>query len=204
MAVLRLASDLAKLAERDADIAREWRRLGTPKARSRPPGFAALLRIIVGQQVSAKAAAAMWRKLEAALERVEAERVADATLDDLRALGLSRQKAGYALGLARDVVEGRLDIAALARLDEDMAIAELTRVKGIGRWSADIYLLFALRRGDVFPAGDLALQIAFQRLKRLRRRPDADRLRRLVAPWSPQRGAGAVFLWHFYANPPLE
>jgi DNA-3-methyladenine glycosylase II len=122
---------------------------------------------------------------------------------ELRGLGLSRQKAAYAGGLARDVLDGRIDVEAVALLEDDAAIAALTRIKGIGAWSAEVYLLFALRRADVFPAGDLALQIAYQRLKRLRRRPDPERLRRLVRPWSPQRGAGAHFLWHLYANPPL-
>ena len=85
----------------------------------------------------------------------------------------------------------------------EAALAELVTLKGIGAWSAEVYLLFAMQRADVFPAGDLALQVAFQRLKGLRQRPPADRLRRLVEPWRPHRGAGAHFLWHLYANPPL-
>ena len=122
----------------------------------------------------------------------------------LRALGLSRQKAAFALALAGDLVERRLDLDGLAALDDEPAIAELTKVKGIGRWSAEIYLLFCLQRPDVWPAGDLALQVAMQRLKRLRQRPSPDRLIKLAKPWRPHRGAAAHLLWHYYAKAPMD
>jgi DNA-3-methyladenine glycosylase II len=201
---LRIASDLQALAARDPDIAVELGRLGVPASRRRPPGFPTLLRIILGQQVSTRAAAAMWTKLETALGGAVTPAAICGSDDDLlRACGFSRQKMVYARGLARDVVEERLDLARVARLRDAAAIAALTRVKGIGAWSAEIYLLFALQRADVFPAGDLALQIAFQRLKRLDQRPDAGGLRVATESWRPHRGAAAHLLWHAYANPPL-
>lgn len=195
---------LGKLARSDEHVARALARVGPPPPRSRPPGFPALLRTIVGQQVSAKAAMAMWRRIEEAIVPLAPERVARMSAAELRALGLSRQKVGYALGLADDLVSGRVDLARVHRLPDDEAVSELVKIKGIGRWSAEVYLLFALGRPDVFPSGDLALQAAFQRLKGLRRRPESDRLVKLVEPWRPYRGAGAHFLWHFYAAPPMD
>jgi len=195
---------LRKLAQNDQHVARALARVGPPPPRSRPPGFPALLRTIVGQQISAKAAMAMWRRIEEAIVPLAPEGVVTMTAEQLRALGLSPQKIGYALGLANDLVSGRIDLASVHQLPDEEAVNELVKIKGIGRWSAEIYLLFALGRSDVFPSGDLALQTAFQRLKGLRRRPKPDRLVTLVEPWRPYRGAGAHFLWHFYAAPPMD
>jgi DNA-3-methyladenine glycosylase II len=204
MARLHLSRDLEALAARDRDVACELARIGMPARRERPPGFATLLRIILGQQVSIHAAAAMWSRLEAALGgTVEPALVAAADDALLRGCGFSRQKMGYARALAADIGDGRIDLARVARLPDAAAIEALTTLKGIGTWSAEIYLLFALRRADAFPAGDLALQVAFQRLKRLRHKPDAARLRAATEAWRPHRGAAAHLLWHSYANPPL-
>lgn len=196
-------ASLKLLAARDPDIAAALAVIGPPPPRDRPPGFGSLLRAIVGQQISAAAAAALWTRLAAAIDPLTPVAVAALELDALRALGLSRQKALYARGLALDVLEGRVDLDGLSALDDEAAIAHLVQIKGIGRWSAEIYLLFALGRTDIWPSGDLALAIAMQRLKRLRRRPDPKRLVRLAEPWRPHRGAAAHFLWHYYANPPM-
>jgi DNA-3-methyladenine glycosylase II len=198
-----LTRSLKALATRDPVLAAALATIGPPPERTRPPGFATLVRIIVGQQVSSKAAASLWARLEAAIDPVTPERLAMLSPEDLRALGLSRQKAAYALGLAEAVASGALDLARVHAADDEAAIAELITVKGIGRWSAEIYLLFALGRPDVFPSGDLALAIAAQRLKKLRRRPDPKRLAKLAEAWRPHRGAAAHFLWHYYANPPV-
>lgn len=195
---------LQRLAARDDDIKAALAAIGPPPPRNRSPGFESLLRTIVGQQISAAAAASLWNKLAVAINPLTPEIIARHEIDALRALGLSRQKAQYARGLAADILDGRVDLMRLHALEDEAAIEHLTQVKGIGRWSAEIYLLFALGRPDVWPSGDLALAIAAQRLKRLKRRPDPKRLVRIAESWRPYRGAAAHFLWHFYAKaPPL-
>jgi DNA-3-methyladenine glycosylase II len=194
---------LKALAKRDPDIAAALKLIGLPPPRDRPPGFSSLLRAIVAQQISTPSAAALWARLAAAVDPIAPETIGPLELEALRALGFSRQKALYAQSLARDILEKRVDLELLPTLDDEAAIAHLVQLKGIGRWSAEVYLLFAHGRTDIFPAGDLALQVAMQRLKRLRRRPDPKRLIRLVEPWRPYRGAAAHFLWHYYKAAPI-
>lgn len=194
-----LAADLGALAARDADFAAALAQAGPPPPRERPPGFASLMRIIVGQQVSAAAANGIWTRLGAALPEIAAPHVAALDVAGLRACGFSRQKAAYALGLAEAVAGGRLSFAEIHALDDEAAIAALTALKGIGRWTAEIYLLFALRRRDIWPAGDLAVAVGMQKLKRLRKRPEPARLRALAEPWRPYRSAAALFMWHYYS-----
>ena len=173
-------------------------RVGYPPPRIREPGYATLLRTIVGQQVSVHAAAAVWRRLEEALGDVEDPgRLAAASDETLRAAGLSRQKIGYACSLAEEVASGRLDLAALPEDDEE-AIAALTRIKGIGRWSAEIYLLFAEGRPDIWPAGDLAVQVEVGRILGHAERPNEKLVRVLAEAWRPHRGAAAILAWHHY------
>jgi len=117
--------------------------------------------------------------------------------DGLREAGFSRQKSGYALSLAQLIVDGELDLENLPE-DDEAAIAELIKVKGIGRWSAEIYLLFAEGRPDVWPAGDLAVQVEIGRIMGLEGRPTEKALRELAEPWRPHRGAAAIFAWHHY------
>jgi DNA-3-methyladenine glycosylase II len=198
-----LRAMLDRLAAADPDLREGLDRLGYPLPRRREPGFATLLRIVLEQQVSTASAAALWRKLEDALAgEVTPDRFL--TLDDavLRAAGFSARKAEYARGLCAAVTSGALDLEALARLGDEAAAASLVRLRGLGRWSAEIYLLFALGRADVFPADDLAVQVAFQRLRGLGARPGAKELRLLAEPWRPYRGAAAVFLWHHYLAEP--
>ena len=173
-------------------------RIGYPKPRARPLGFVGFARAIVAQQVSVAAASGIWAKLEAGLGEIAPERVLEASDEALRAMGLSRQKALYVRGLAQAVVTGALRFEELHAADDEAAIAEITKLKGLGRWSAEIYLLFALRRPDIWPGNDLALQEAMRILKRLRARPDEKRLRKLGEAWRPHRSAGALFLWHVY------
>lgn len=192
----RLEAALAALAARDADVARALDRLGPPEPRVRSPGFATLLRIVVAQQLSTRAAAAIWARLERTLgpDCPPAAFLA-APEATLRAAGLSARKIAYGRGLARAVLDGRLPVAALVHLEDAEVVARITQLAGFGRWSAEIYLLFALGRVDAFPADDLGLQAGFQRLKGLAERPTARRLRALVEPWAPWRGAGALLLW---------
>lgn len=196
----KLREDLDALAAREPRLASALARTGYPEARIRPRGYTTLLRTIVGQQVSVAAAASMWRKLEAELgEDFTPACLLKRDFDTLRACGLSRQKQGYARSLCELVAAGELDFDALPADDEE-AIALLTRIKGIGRWSAEIYLLFAEGRRDIWPAGDLAVQEAVKRLLGLPERPAEKATRQLAADWSPQRGSMAIFTWHYYAQ----
>lgn len=173
-------------------------RVGYPPTRIRDRGHVTLMRTIVGQQVSVKAADAMWRKLTAVIgDPVDLSRLVAATDEELRAAGMSRQKSGYLRSLAEEVTSGRLDFDRLP-LDDEEAIAQLTRVKGIGRWSAEIYLLFAEGRPDIWPAGDLAVQIEVGRILGQETRPSEKLTRELAEAWRPYRGAAAIFAWHHY------
>jgi len=186
------------LAEREPAFARVVDKAGVPEPRSSEPGATTLLRTIVGQQVSVAAARSMWAKLEAAFGAPpDLNRLLAASDEDLRAAGMSRQKSGYIRSLAQLVISGELDLDHLPKDDEE-AIALLTKIKGIGRWSAEIYLLFAEGRPDVFPAGDLAVMIELGRLLGLPDKPSEKALRELAEPWRPYRGAAAVLAWHSY------
>lgn len=194
-----LDEGLTRLAAADRDVARALAEAGPPALRRREPGFEALLGAIVAQQVSKAAAATIWGRLEAAAEPLGPETVFALGEDALRAVGLSRQKAAYARGLAESVLTGAIDLDGLDRQSDADVIAELVQLKGIGRWSAEIYLLFALGRPDAFPADDLALMIGAQRLKRLDVRPDRNGLTEIAEAWRPWRGAAALLLWHYYS-----
>jgi DNA-3-methyladenine glycosylase II len=201
---VRLEAGLAALAERDAEVRAALARLGPPAPRVRPPGFATLLRIVTAQQVSTHAAAAIWGRLEARLGVVTPAALLAVPAEDLRAAGLSARKVEYATGLARAVADGTLDLDALAQADDEAVVEAITALKGFGRWSAEIYLLFALGRADAFPADDLALRLALGRLKGTDERLAAGAARELVAPWAPWRGCGAIFLWHYYGAATLD
>lgn len=198
-----IAEGLNAVAEREPAIASALERAGLPEPRMRERGYTTLLRTIVGQQVSVAAAASVWAKLEAELgDGCPAAGLLERDFDPLRACGLSRQKQGYARSLAELVTSGELSLDQLPE-DDETAIAELTRIKGIGRWSAEIYLLFAEGRPDIWPAGDLAVQAGIGRILGLAERPTEKETRTLAEPWSPHRGAIAIFTWHCYNNPAL-
>ncbi len=194
----QIRMSLDALAAIEPAFAAAIARVGYPPPRISPRGYATLLRTIIGQQVSVAAAASVYAKLEAALgDLTDPATVAAASDETLRAAGFSRQKTGYARSLAQEVTSGRLDLDNLPSDDEE-AIAQLVRVKGIGRWSAEIYLLFAEGRLDIWPAGDLAVQIEVGRLLGLDSRPSEKRTRDLAEPWRPHRGAAAIMTWHHY------
>lgn len=195
-----LQTSLDALAVIEPQFAHAIAATGYPEARIREPGYATLLRTIVGQQVSVAAAASVWNKLEALLgEGCGPEKLIAQDFDSLRACGLSRQKQGYARSLAELILFGNLPLDALPEDDEE-AIAYLTRVKGIGRWSAEIYLLFAEGRVDIWPAGDLAVQEGVGRLLKMGARPSERDIREIAEKWRPHRGAAAIFTWHIYAK----
>jgi DNA-3-methyladenine glycosylase II len=199
----QLNQGIDAIAAKEPAIAAALARTGYPEPRIRDTGYRTLLRTIVGQQVSVAAAASMWRKLEAALgEDMPAEALLAAEFDELRACGLSRQKQGYARSLCELVVSGELDLENLPA-DDEAAIDQLVRIKGIGRWSAEIYLLFAEGRPDIWPAGDLAVQVGIGKILGLAERPSETATRMLAEDWRPHRGAIAILTWHCYNNPAL-
>ena len=182
-------------------FARAVAHAGYPEPRIRDRGYVTLLRTIVGQQISFKAADAVWKKVEAVVGDIENPAAMMALSDEeLRGAGLSRQKIGYCRSLAELVAGGTLDLHNLPADDEE-AIAALTQIKGIGRWSAEIYLLFAEGRSDIWPAGDLAVQEDVGRLLGHDVRPSEKLVRELAEGWRPYRGAAAIFAWHHYKIP---
>jgi DNA-3-methyladenine glycosylase II len=186
------------LASLEPAFARVVEKHGVPAPRNSEPGAETLLRTIVGQQVSVAAARSMWSKLETAYgSPPNLQRLLAASDEELCSAGISRQKAGYIRSLAGLVVSGELDLHSLPS-DDEAAIALLTRIKGIGRWSAEIYLLFAEGRTDVFPAGDLAVMVEIGRLMGLSDKPTEKQLREIAEPWRPYRGAAAILAWHSY------
>ncbi|HVO16450.1 MAG TPA: DNA-3-methyladenine glycosylase 2 family protein [Alphaproteobacteria bacterium] len=195
-----LREAMAELAARDADFARAHDEVGVPPLRRRRQGFETLLRAIVAQQVSVAAASAIWGRVQATVDPLEPRRFLKAGDAALRAAGLSRQKIAYGRGLASDIVTGRVRLDRLGRMSDEDAIAELVKIKGIGRWSAEVYLLFAHGRADMWPVDDVGLMVGMQRIKRLDERPRRAEMLVLGEPWRPWRGAAALFLWHYLRN----
>jgi DNA-3-methyladenine glycosylase II len=195
---------LAYLGKADRDFARAIKEIGPPPPRGRPASFMALLHVIVAQQVSTHAAKAISDRLDAALEAQTPEAFLKLTDADLRAVGFSRQKVVYGRDLATAFLDGRVSLPKLRRQSDADVITAITSIKGLGTWSAEVFLLFNFKRPDVMPAQDLALLVAAQRLKRLKERPTPKELRAIAEPWSPYRSYAARMLWHYYRNaPPL-
>jgi DNA-3-methyladenine glycosylase II len=187
------------LAARDPILARAVDEVGPPTERfTRPQGFTGLLRMIVEQQLSTRVAEVLWAKLEARVPALTPG--AFLALDDetLRACGFSRQKQTYGRTLAESVADGSLDFDRLATLDDAEAVAELVRLKGIGRWTAEIYLMGALGRPDIFPADDLALQVGLQQLAGWEERPSPKKLLERAEAWRPHRSLAAEIIWRHY------
>ncbi len=195
-----LHKGVAELAERDSDLAKIVKTHGLPPLWAREPGFATLVHIILEQQVSLASAKAAFNRLqEAVLFSLSPNNFL--TLDDakLRTIGFSRQKMTYCQHLAQAILRG-FNLALLPHLDDVTVRSELLKIKGIGPWTADIYLLMALRRPDIWPRGDLALTVAVQRLKGLARRPSQEEMISLARRWRPLRAIAARLLWHDYLS----
>ncbi len=197
---ISLSHGVNLLAARDADLAAIVKRFGPPPLWERATGFATLIHLILEQQVSLASARAAFVKLQTALGAVEPHALLTLSDDELKTIGFSRQKTRYARLLAEAVRDGQLDFAQLAALDDDGVRAALTQLKGIGVWTADCYLLMALRRPDVWPHGDLALAVAWQQLKQLPERPSYAELGVLAERWRPWRAVAARLLWHNYLS----
>ena len=195
-----LSEGVAYLVDRDRHLKSVVIRYGQPPLWDRKEGFATLIYIIIEQQVSIASARAVYGRLldkVTPLTPANFLAVSDAAL---KSVGLSRQKVSYGRNLARAISDGDLDPAALSGFDDDRVKKELTRIKGIGSWTADIYLLMALRRPDAWPAGDLALALAVQKLKHYKARPSPERLESISRPWRPWRAVAARILWHYYLS----
>ena len=185
-------------------MARAYALVGLPPGRSRRAGFASLIGTICSQQMSTASSRAIMGRLNEAVKKLDPK--AFLALDDraLRGIGFSRQKIVYCRILAEAVASGELNLRALESLSDEAVVDELTKLKGIGRWTADIYLLFTLDRPDVWPVDDLALVVAVQRLKGLKTRPNAKKMLKIGEAWRPRRSAAARFLWHYYSNAPKD
>jgi DNA-3-methyladenine glycosylase II len=193
-----LRAAAALLAERDPDLAGILARHGPPPLWDRAPGFATLVAIVLEQQVSLRSGAAALERLRAAAGSLEPAAIVALGEDGARSAGLTRQKARYVVGLAEAALDGRFDPEAVASANDDDARDQLTALLGVGRWTADIYLLMALCRPDIWPDGDLALAAAMRRAKDLPTVPDADAQRLVAEGWRPWRAVGARLLWHAY------
>ncbi|WP_447927481.1 DNA-3-methyladenine glycosylase family protein [Vreelandella sp. EE27] len=194
---------MAALAEADRDIARALAHVGPPAPRQRDKGFATFFSTIVSQQISTGAARAIMGRVNTLLPELHAQAVMEVEGQALRDAGLSWRKVEYAKGLAEAELAGTFSADGLEALDDDAAITAITQLRGFGRWSAEIYLMFSLKRADIFPADDLALRVALGRLKRMDDKPTPKQARQMVEHWAPWRSVGSLFLWHYYRGEPL-
>ena len=188
------------IALMDQDFARTLANLGPPPLWERQPGFVTLIRIILEQQVSLASADAMFQRLKRNIKPLTPTTVIEAGQSFLRSFGVTRQKAGYFINVARAIESGQLDLEALAQESDEIAIEKLTSVNGIGQWTAKIYLLMALCRPDVWPVGDVALATAFKNLKGRVERPTQPELSEIAQAWRPHRATAARMLWHYYLS----
>jgi DNA-3-methyladenine glycosylase II len=193
-----LKRGLDELAKADPVMARLAAEGIVPELRRRPPGFEGLAWIVVGQQVSTASATAIWGRLRQILEPPTPEVFLGLSDEALRAAGLSAGKVRTLRAAATDIVEDRLPLDRLHAMPADLAHGLLTQVKGIGPWTADVYLLFCLGHADAFPGGDLAVQEAARVAYGLEQRPDARTLTALAERWRPWRGVAAKVLWAYY------
>ncbi len=188
------------LAAEDRHLAALVERWGIPDFWHRQPGFATLTLLILEQQVSLESGAAMYGRLAALIGEVEAEAVLAAGDDALRAIGVTRQKTSYLLEISRLIVQGMLDLDELSAQPTEVSRARMLSIKGIGPWTADAYLLSALRRPDMWPVGDRALQVGTAEALGMREVPDEASLEIIAEPWRPVRAAAARLIWHAYLS----
>ena len=188
------------LAARDNDLARLLVADGVPPLWERKPCFSTLIHIILEQQVSLASARAMYHRLVDNLVPFTPDRFLEAGSSYLRSLGVTRQKSAYCINVAEAILGDALDLRAVSRMDDLAAVDTLTRIKGIGPWTADIYLLMALRRPDVWPSGDIALVNTVRKVKELHEYPSPSTLSKIAETWRPFRSVAARMLWHHYLS----
>ncbi len=190
------------LAELDRDVARAAKQVGMPAPRLRPAGFETMFASILSQQISTEAARAIRGRVVALMEDVSPESLLKVDPEALRGAGMSYRKIEYARGLAEAIVQGELDLEGMRKQSDDEVIAAITAMRGFGLWSAEIYLMFSLRRRDIFPAGDLALRSSLAKLKSVDEKLTPKQAREMVEHWAPWRSVGSLFLWHYYRGAP--
>lgn len=195
-----LAEICRKLAESDEDLAFIFETYGTPPLWAREASFATLVHIILEQQVSLASALSAFNKLRGKLGEITPKKVLKLTDEELKSCYFSRQKTVYARELSKAILNGDLDLENLQNLSDAEAKHELKKIKGIGDWTADIYLLMALLRADVMPKGDLALHVAYKKLKNLKNAPNSEEFQQIAEKWRPFRAVAARLLWHFYLS----
>lgn len=193
-----IAGAAAVLAGQDKHLARIFEEYGPPPLWKRPQGFSTLVQIILEQQVSLSSAASVYARLSQFIDPFIPLNFIEKGESGFRSLGVTRQKASYLLKLAESIEYRTLSLRALSRLTDSDAKLALMKVKGIGSWSADIYLLMAMCRPDVWPAGDLALATTVAELKRLKTRPSEEQLMAIAERWRPYRAVAARMLWQYY------
>ncbi len=199
---ITLARAAKSLAKRDRDLATILERYGSPPLWARPPGFATLVKIILEQQVSLTSAASMFARLKKNIVPFHAARMIELGEVHLKSLGMTRQKTAYCLELGQSLTDRRLRLSQLSRMSNEEAKATLMEIKGLGAWSADVYLLMALRRSDIWPVNDLALRTAITKLQQLENKPNTKQLLEIAEAWRPYRSVAARMLWQYYlANP---
>ena len=187
----------------DEDVAKALPTFGYPQPRIRPAGIETFFAIVVGQQLSTHAAAAiMNRARELLISDFSPENILSKTDEELHSIGLSKQKIGYIKGMAQAVLDESFNPDSLSDMDDVTVIKTITELKGFGPWSAEIYAMFSLHRTDIFPSGDLALLIALQKLKGLDEKPTPKAAKKIIEHWSPWRSVGSLFLWHYYHGAP--
>jgi DNA-3-methyladenine glycosylase II len=196
------ACGLSVLTSQDPDLAKIFNILGSPPFWVREAGFATLIQIILEQQVSVASASKVFARLQAAISPITPENFLILDNDEIKKIGFSRQKAVYGFELAQSIVAGEVDLTSFDTMDDEDIRTILKKLKGIGDWTVDIYLLFALRRSDSLPKGDLALAIAIQKLKQLEHRPKPQEIEAIAEIWRPWRGVATRLLWHYYLHKP--
>ncbi len=195
-----LSNGVAVLCKIDSDLKEVVLRFGEPPLWAREPGFATLLKIILEQQVSLASAQATYDKLNNAVDEITPQAFLKFNDTELKGFGFSRQKTRYGRILSEAILSGEFDLNALKTLDDESVHQELTKLTGIGPWTANIYLLMALRRPDIWPPGDIALAKAMQQVKKLDTRPNNDQQLNIAEAWKPWRSVAARILWHHYLS----
>ncbi len=194
------AHGLKVIASCDSDLAVVLQTLSFPPFWIREPGFATLIQIILEQQVSIASAKAIFERLQQTISPITPEQFVSLNDEQIKKIGFSRQKALYGRSLADSIISGQLDLHLLHKMDDDDIRSTLKKIKGIGDWTVDIYLLMAMRRRDSFPAGDLGLALAIQKLKGLEKRPKPKEIESIAEQWRPWRAVATRLLWHYYLS----